>query len=64
MFWVGNLPLVLDAVLSSGKQHTSGHAKASLKRLIGRLFGREDWSRASDASQGWQTIEDSLGPSG
>ena len=32
-FWVGNLRLVLDAVLTSGKQHSSGHAKAHLGLL-------------------------------
>jgi len=100
-----------NAVLTSGKQHTSRHAKAPLKRLldelgphqpalvrgdcgygnqdiidicekrelpyrlrlcqtdnvkrlIERLFRREDWSRASDASQGWQAIEDSIKLSG
>jgi len=110
-FWVGNLRLVLDAVLASGKQHTSGHAKAALirlldelgeqapallrgdcgygnediidvceqrglryllrlrktanvKRLIERLFRREDWTRATEASQGWQAIEDELRLSG
>jgi hypothetical protein len=110
-FWVGNLRLVLDAVLTSGKQHTSGHAKAPLKRLldelgdrvpallrgdcgygnediidiceqraqpyllrlrktanvkrlIERLFRREDWNRASSATQGWQAIEDSIRLSG
>jgi hypothetical protein len=110
-FWVGNLRLVLDAVLTSGKQHTSGHAKAAMgrlldelgsaapalvrgdcgygnediidvceqrglryllrlrktanvKRLIERLFGREDWTRATEASQGWQAIEDELRLSG
>jgi Transposase DDE domain group 1 len=110
-FWVGNLRLVLDAVLTSGKQHTSGHAKAAMgrlldelgdkapalvrgdcgygnediidvceqrglayllrlrktanvKRLIQRLFRREDWSRANEASQGWQAIEDELRLSG
>jgi hypothetical protein len=36
-FWVGNLRLVLDAVLSSGKQHTSGHAKAAMARLLDEL---------------------------
>jgi Transposase DDE domain group 1 len=98
-------------VLSSGKQHTSGHAKAALgrlldelgergpalvrgdcgygnediidvceqrgrayllrlrktanvKRLIERLFRREDWTRATEASQGWQAIEDSIKLSG
>ena len=110
-FWVGNLRLVLDAQLSTGKQHTSGHGKAALarlldelgerapalvrgdcgygnediidiceqreisyllrlrktsnvKRLIERLFNRQDWSRATDASQGWQAIEDSIKLSG
>ena len=110
-FWVGNLRLVLDAVLSTGKQHTSGHAKAAMarlldelgdnapalvrgdcgygnediidvceqrdlryllrlrktanvKRLIERLFRREDWTRASQVSQGWQAIEDELRLSG
>jgi hypothetical protein len=63
-FWVGNLRLVLDAVLSSGKQHTSGHAKAAMARLLERLFRREDWTRATEASQGWQAIEDELRLSG
>jgi hypothetical protein len=110
-FWIGNLRLVLDAVLTSGKQHSSGHAKAALgrlldelgergpalvrgdcgygnedildvceqrgrayllrlrktanvKRLIERLFRREDWTRATEASQGWQAIEDSIKLSG
>jgi hypothetical protein len=110
-FWVGNLRLVLDAVLSSGKQHTSGHAKAAMarrldelgdkapalvrgdcgygnediidvceqrglryllrlrktanvKRLIERLFRREDWTHATEASQGWQALEDELRLSG
>lgn len=31
-FWVGNLRLVLDVQVSSGKQHSSGHAKAALAR--------------------------------
>jgi len=110
-FWIGNLRLVLDAQLSPGKQHSSGHAKSALgrlldelgdkgpalvrgdcgygnediidvceqrglkylmrlrktanvKRLIERLFRREDWTRATEASQGWQAIEDSLRLSG
>jgi len=110
-FWVGNLRLVLDAVLSPGKQHSSVHAKAALarlldelgpaapalvrgdsgygnediidvceqrglcylmrlrkttkvKNLIERLFRREDWTRATEASQGWQAIEDELRLSG
>jgi Transposase DDE domain group 1 len=110
-FWIGNLRLVLDAVLTSGKQHSSRHAKAALgrlldelgekapalvrgdcgygnediidvceqrsqkyllrlrktsnvKRLIERLFRREDWTHATEASQGWQAIEDELRLSG
>ncbi len=110
-FWVGNLRLVLDAVLSSGKRHSSGHGKAAMarlldelgeqapalvrgdcgygfediidvceqrdlryllrlrktanvKRLIERLFRRQDWTRATEASQGWQAIEDELRLSG
>jgi len=110
-FWVGNLRLVLDAVLSPGKQHSSRHSNAALarlldelgprgpalvrgdcgygnedvidvceqrgrayllrlrkttnvKRLIERLFRREDWTRATEESQGWQAIEDSLKLSG
>jgi hypothetical protein len=110
-FWVGNLRLVLDAVLSPGKQHTSGHGKAAMarlldelgerapalvrgdcgygnediidvceqrglpyllrlrktanvKRLIERLFRREGWTRATEASQGWQAMEDELRLSG
>jgi hypothetical protein len=110
-FWIGNLRLVLDAQLSAGKEHSSGHAKAALgrlldelgertpslvrgdcgygnqdvidvceqrdiryllrlrktanvKRLIERLFRREDWTHATEASQGWQAIEDSLKLSG
>lgn len=106
-YWVGNLRLVLEMQLHSGKAHTSGHGKAGLsqlldelgdrgpalvrgdcgygnqdiieicerhnrryllrlrktanvKRLIERLFNRADWSAASEASQGWQAIEDHL----
>ena len=36
-FWVGNLRLVLDVQVSSGKQHTSVHAKAALARLLDEL---------------------------
>lgn len=36
-FWVGNLRLVLDVQVSGGKQHTSGHAKAALGRLLDEL---------------------------
>ena len=110
-YWISNLRLVLDAVLTTGKQHTSRHARAPLerlldelgpqapalvrgdcgygnediidiceqrelpyllrlrktanvKRLIQRLFAREDWGHASQATQGWQAIEDSIRLSG
>jgi len=33
---------------------------ANVKRLLERLFRREDWTRATEASQGWQAIEDQL----
>jgi Transposase DDE domain group 1 len=36
-FLVGNLRLVLDVQVSSGKQHTSVHAKAALGRLLDEL---------------------------
>ena len=36
-FWVGNLRLVLDVQVSSGKQHTSVHAKSALARLLDEL---------------------------
>ncbi|MBC7735308.1 MAG: transposase, partial [Bacteriovorax sp.] len=36
-FWVGYLRLVLDVQVSSGKQHTSVHAKAALGRLLDKL---------------------------
>jgi hypothetical protein len=97
--------------MRSGKQHSSGHAKEGLgklldelgtrgpalvrgdcgygnqdiievcekrdrryllrlrkttnvKRLLERLFNRQDWTQASEASQGWQAIEDHLRLSG
>ena len=37
---------------------------ANVKRLIERLFRREDWTHATEASQGWQAIEDELRLSG
>ena len=36
-FWVGNLRLVLDVQVNSGKQHTSVHAKTALGRLLDEL---------------------------
>ncbi len=106
-YWVGNLRLVLDMQLRSGKEHSSGHGKAGLdklldelgargpamvrgdsgygnediidicekhnrryllrlrktanvKRLIQRLFNRQDWTAATPVTQGWQATEDKL----
>ena len=39
-FLVANLRLVLDVQVSSGKRHTSGHAKAALGRLLDELGDR------------------------
>jgi len=41
-FWVGNLRLVLDVQVNSGKQHTSVHAKAALGRLLDELGNGAD----------------------
>lgn len=107
-YWIGNLRLVLDAELHSGKEHTSRHGlpalerlleelgaerqpkltrgdsgygneevielcerrglryllrlrqTANVKRLVERVFKREGWTRLSEASQGWQAIEDEI----
>ena len=37
---------------------------ANVKRLLERLFNRQDWTQASEARQGWQAIEDHLRLSG
>lgn len=44
-FWVGNLRLVLDVQVISGKQHTSVHAKAALGRLLDELGDGPDGRR-------------------
>ena len=36
----------------------------NVRRLIERLFNRQDLRRASEASQGWQAIDDSIKLSG
>jgi hypothetical protein len=36
-YWVGNLRLVLDAELHSGKEHTSRHGLAALERVLDEL---------------------------
>jgi hypothetical protein len=57
-FWVGNLRLVLDAVLTSGKQHTSGHAKAPWKRLLDELGDRRPALVRGDCGYGNEDIID------
>ena len=44
-FWMGNLHLVLDVQVNSGKQHTSVHAKAALGRLLDELSDGPDSRR-------------------
>ena len=39
-YWVGNLRLVLDVRVSSGKQHSSLHAKAGLGALLDEPHAR------------------------
>ena len=49
--WVGNLRLVLDAVLSSGKRHTSGHSIAAMERLLDELGDKaQRWCAATAAT--------------
>ncbi|HET9641845.1 MAG TPA: transposase, partial [Burkholderiaceae bacterium] len=55
---IGNLRLVLDAVLTSGKQHTSGHAKAPLKRLLDELGEHKPALVRGDCGYGNQDIID------
>ena len=52
---------IIDVCEQRGKSYLLRLRKtANLKRLIERLFTRDDWTRATEASQGWQAIEDSL----
>ena len=44
-FWMGDLRLVLDVQVNSGKQHTSVHAKAALGRLLDELSDGPDSRR-------------------
>ena len=57
-FWIGNLRLVLDAVLTSGKQHTSGHGKAPLARLLDELGDRAPALVRGDCGYGNEDIID------
>ena len=51
-FLVSNLRLVLDVQLSSGKQHSSGHAKAALGRLLDELGERRPALVRGDSGYG------------
>lgn len=57
-FWVGNLRLVLDAHLSAGKQHTAGHGKAALARLLDELGERGPALVRGDCGYGNEDIID------
>lgn len=55
-FWVGNLRLVLDVQVSAGKQHTSGHAKGALGRLLDELGDRRPALVRGDSGYGNEGI--------
>ncbi len=55
-FWVGNLRLVLDVQVSSGKQHTSVHAKAALGRLLDELGDKRPAMVRGDSGYGNEGI--------
>ena len=55
-FWVGNLRLVLDVQVSSEKQHTSGHAKAALGRLLDELGDKRPTLVRGDSGYGNEGI--------
>ncbi len=107
-YWVANLRLVLNVVVSPGKEHSAAKARPGLmnilaklppeqrpalvrgdcgfgndpfitrleergqpylfklkqsvgvKKLLARLFAREDWSTPGPADQGWSAVEDTL----
>jgi hypothetical protein len=55
-FWVGNLRLVLDVQVNSGKQHTSVHAKAALGRLLDELGNKSPALVRGDSGYGNEGI--------
>ena len=57
-FWVGNLRLVLEAVLSSGKRHSSGHGKAAMARLLDELSEQAPALVRGDCGYGFEDIID------
>jgi hypothetical protein len=55
-FLVGNLRLVLDVQVSTGKQHTSGHAKSALGRLLDELGDKHPALVRGDSGYGNEGI--------
>jgi hypothetical protein len=55
-FLVSPLRLVLDVQLSTGKQHTSGHAKAALGRLLDELGDKQPALVRGDSGYGNEGI--------
>jgi hypothetical protein len=55
-FLVSNLRLVLEVQVSTGKQHTSGHAKAALGRLLDELGDRRPALVRGDSGYGNEGI--------
>jgi len=55
-FLVSNLRLVLDVQVSTGKQHTSGHAKAALGQLLDELNDRRPALVRGDSGYGNEGI--------
>ncbi len=52
---------IIDVCEQRGKSYLLRLRKtANVKRLIERLSTRQDWTRATQASQGWQATQDSL----
>ena len=56
-FLVANLRLVLEVQVSSGKQHTSGHAKTALGRLLDELGDRAPALVRGDSGYGNEGIQ-------
>lgn len=55
-YWVGNLRLVLDVLVTSGKQHTSVHAKGRLGCLLNELGRRRPVLVRGDCGYGNEGI--------
>jgi len=70
-YWVGNLRLVLDVVVSPGKEHSAAKARPGLMGVLDKLDApqrpalvRGDWSLPGPSDQGWSAVEDTLKLSG